>query len=83
MKARSCQEILKVVRGAGRVFVDADNALAKFTVAVDKNDLEKELLHLCQGNTKLPSGFNARVNRKEGKRNRYDVTLTADVNQLA
>lgn len=80
MKTRSCHDILKVVRGAGRVFVDADNGLAKFTVAVDKNDLEKELLHLCQGNLKLPSGFCARISRT-GKRNKYEVTLTADVAQ--
>ena len=43
-------------------------------VRVDKKDLEKEILSMCQGNLKQPSGFYAQK-RKLSERRRYGVVL--------
>ena len=74
MAGNTCGDILNVIKNASYVLAPVSNPMVDLKVRVDKKDLEKELLAMCQGNLKQPSGFYAQK-RKLSERRRYGVVL--------
>jgi len=68
MSGHTCRDLLNAIRRCNTVIIPADNPMCVMNVKIDKKDLEKEIMHMCQGNLKLPSGFWVNT-RQQGRKN--------------